>query len=217
MAPIGRAMTVHETRFHGRGGQGVVTAAELLAVAAFQEGRHAQAFPSFGSERTGAPVVSFCRIDDRPIRTREPISAPDVVIIVDPTLLHHVEVFSGLRPGSQVLVNSSRSAEELGLGDLCASHRVDRVQVVPATELARTYLGRPLPNAALLGALAAMTGIVAVASVAAAISQRFGGEVGQANVRAAYAAAELVPPSSGRVARVQPPRRPVPTSEVSHA
>ncbi len=206
-----------ETRFHGRGGQGVVTSAELLAVAAFQEGRHAQAFPSFGSERTGAPVVSFCRIDDRPIRTREPISAPDAVIIIDPTLLHHVDVFSGLTPGSQVLVNSSRSAEELGLGDLCSSHRVARLQVVPATELARRYLGRPLPNAALLGALAAMTGIVAVDSVAAAIFERFSGEVGQGNARAAYAAAELVPPSSGRAAPEEAPGGPTVMAGTSHA
>jgi len=79
---------VFEVRIHGRGGQGVVTAAELLSVAAFLEGRHAQAFPSFGSERTGAPVISFCRIADRAIRTREPISAPDALIIVDATLLH---------------------------------------------------------------------------------------------------------------------------------
>ena len=86
-----------EVRIHGRGGQGVVTAAELLAAAAFAEGRYAQAFPSFGSERTGAPVVSFCRIDDRPIRTREPVTHPDALIIGDPTLLHQVSVFDGAR------------------------------------------------------------------------------------------------------------------------
>ena len=84
-----------QVRIHGRGGQGVVTAAELLALAAFREGRHAQAFPSFGSERTGAPVVAFCRIDDRPIRVREPIMTPDALIIQDPTLLHQVDVFGG--------------------------------------------------------------------------------------------------------------------------
>ena len=77
-----------QIRFHGRGGQGVVTAAELLSIAAFAQGHHAQAFPSFGSERTGAPVVAFCRIDDRDIRLREPIVAPDVLIVQDPTLLH---------------------------------------------------------------------------------------------------------------------------------
>ena len=97
-----------DVRIHGRGGQGVVTAAELLSVAAFDEGRHAQAFPTFGSERTGAPVVSFCRIDDRPIRAREPIAEPDALIVQDPTLLHQVDLFSGLGADGYVLINSSR-------------------------------------------------------------------------------------------------------------
>src|SRR5919205_1888668 len=98
-----------QVRIHGRGGQGAVTAAELLSVAAFLEGRHAQAFPSFGSERTGAPVVSFCRIDDKEIRVREPIAEPDALIVQDPTLLHQVAVFDGLQPDGYVLLNSSRS------------------------------------------------------------------------------------------------------------
>ena len=85
-----------QVRFHGRGGQGVVTAAELLATAAFSEGRHAQAFPSFGSERMGAPVMSFCRIDDKPIRTHEPVTEPDALIVQDPTLLHQADLFAGL-------------------------------------------------------------------------------------------------------------------------
>jgi pyruvate ferredoxin oxidoreductase gamma subunit len=84
-------------RIHGRGGQGAVTAAELLSVAAFDEGRHAQAFPSFGSERTGAPVVSSCRFSQRPIRTREPVAAPDALIVLDATLIHQVNLFDGLR------------------------------------------------------------------------------------------------------------------------
>ena len=104
-------------RIHGRGGQGVVTAAELLSVAAFIEGRHAQAFPSFGSERTGAPVVSFCRIDDKAIRAREPISEPDALIVQDPTLLHQVDLFGGLSADGYILINSSRSFDDLGLGE----------------------------------------------------------------------------------------------------
>lgn len=87
-----------QVRFHGRGGQGVVTAAELLSVAAFLDGHEAQAFPSFGSERMGAPVAAFCRISDTPIRLREPVTEPDVVVVVDATLLHHVDVFAGLAP-----------------------------------------------------------------------------------------------------------------------
>ena len=106
-----------QVRIHGRGGQGVVTAAEMLSIAAFEDGKHAQAFPTFGSERTGAPVTSFCRIDDQPIRVREPVSEPDALIIQDPTLLHQVKVFSGLGDDGYVLINTSRSLEELGLGE----------------------------------------------------------------------------------------------------
>ena len=106
-----------QVRIHGRGGQGVVTAAELLSVAAFAEGRYAQAFPTFGSERTGAPVVAFCRIDDRPIRVREPIAEPDAVIVQDPTLLHQVDLFAGLGPDGYLLVNTGRTFEELGLDE----------------------------------------------------------------------------------------------------
>jgi Pyruvate/2-oxoacid:ferredoxin oxidoreductase gamma subunit len=110
-----------QIRIHGRGGQGVVTATELLSIAAFEQGRHAQAFPSFGSERTGAPVVAFCRIDDSEIRLREPILAPDVLIVQDPTLLHQVDVFQGLQPDGYVLINSKRSFAELGLADIATS------------------------------------------------------------------------------------------------
>src|SRR4029453_17440611 len=110
-----------QVRVHGRGGQGGVTAAELLSVAAFNEGRWAQAFPSFGSERTGAPVVAFCRIDDRPIRLREPIVDPDGLIVQDATLLRQVDVLAGLRPDGFVLLNSERDWAELGLAHLSGS------------------------------------------------------------------------------------------------
>ena len=125
-------------RIHGRGGQGVVTAAELLSVAAFVEGRHAQAFPSFGSERTGAPVVAFCRIADRAIRTREPVAEPDALIVQDPTLLHQVDVFGGLRPGRLRADQHARAASsELGLGELAGRSSAERLLTVPASELAR--------------------------------------------------------------------------------
>jgi pyruvate ferredoxin oxidoreductase gamma subunit len=177
-----------EVRIHGRGGQGVVTAAELLSVAAFTEGRHAQAFPSFGSERTGAPVVSFCRISDRAIRTREPIVRPSALIIQDATLLHQVNVFEGLKPEGYLLVNSSHSFEELGLAEFVRGFRRDRLLVVPATELAKKHLGRPMPNAALLGGFAALTGVVELRSVITAISGRFAGAKADGNIAAAIAA-----------------------------
>src|SRR5680860_809658 len=148
-----------KVRIHGRGGQGAVTAAEMLSVAAFDEGMHAQAFPTFGSERTGAPVVSFCRIDDKPIRSHEPISEPDALIVQDPTLLHQVKVFGGVGPEAYILINTSRSLKELGMSDFSSGFHPDRLVSVPATDFARERLGRPLPNAALLGGFAALTGV----------------------------------------------------------
>lgn len=159
----------------------------MLSVAAFGEGRHAQAFPTFGSERTGAPVVSFCRMDDEPIRLREPITEPDAVIVQDPTLLHQVDVFGGLPPSGYLLLNSSRGFAELGLTDLAAGQPPDRMVTVPATELAREHLGRPLPNAALLGGFAALTGQVSLDAVVAAIRSRFHGGPGEGNAAAATA------------------------------
>jgi pyruvate ferredoxin oxidoreductase gamma subunit len=177
-----------QIRIHGRGGQGVVTAAELLSVAAFEEGKEAQAFPTFGSERTGAPVVAFCRIDDRPIRLREPIVDPDALIVQDPTLVHQVDLFGGVPDTAFVLVNTTRSFDELGLADVAARLRPERLLTVPATELAREHLGRPVPNAALLGAFAALTEVVSLAAVAAAIRERFPAKIAEANVAAAEAA-----------------------------
>lgn len=181
-----------QIRIHGRGGQGVVTAAEMLSIAAFEQGRHAQAFPSFGSERTGAPVVAFCRIDDREIRLREPILNPDVLIVQDPTLLHQVDVFQGLQPDGYVLINSRRSFEELGLAEIAERYRHERLISLPATEIALKHLGRPLPNAVLLGGFAALSGLVSLAAVAHAIKHKFRGKVADANVAAATEAFEYV-------------------------
>ena len=157
-------------------------------MAAFSEGRHAQAFPTFGSERTGAPVVAFCRIDDAEIRIREPITEPDALIVQDPTLLHQVDLFAGLKPDGYLVINSVHGFDELGLGDFVRQFRKERLLTVPATDIARERLGRPLPNAALLGAFAAVSGVVSPASGAAAIREKFAGKVGEANVAAAEAA-----------------------------
>lgn len=181
-----------QVRFHGRGGQGVVTAAELLSIAAFGEGHHAQAFPSFGSERAGAPVMAFCRIDDKAIRLREPITEPDALIIQDATLLHQVELFAGLRPDGYVLINTSRNFEELDIADIFSGHRRERMCTVPATELAVKHFGRPVPNAALLGGFAALSGVIKLESVAAAVRERFSGKVAEGNIAAASAAHDLV-------------------------
>lgn len=181
-----------QVRIHGRGGQGAVTTAELLAAAAFTEDKHAQAFPSFGSERMGAPVMSFCRIDSRPIRTREPVTEPDALIIGDPTLLHQADLFSGLTANGYLLINSARTFAELGLDELAARHHRDRMLVVPASQLALTHLGRPLPGTALLGGFAALTGAVSLDAVTTAIRARFSGKVAEGNIAVARAAFDFV-------------------------
>ena len=174
-----------QVRIHGRGGQGVVSAAELLAVAAFREGRHAQAFPSFGSERRGAPVVAFCRIDDKEIRLREPVARPNALIIQDATLLHQVDLFAGVPDDAYLLINSTRTFDELGLGDYVARHDARRVCTVPATDIAIKHVGRPVPNVPLLGGFAAISGVLRLESVLDAIREKFPPKIAAANIAAA--------------------------------
>lgn len=181
-----------QVRIHGRGGQGVVTGAEMLSIAAFLQGSYAQAFPSFGSERTGAPVVAFCRIDDKEIRLREPIMQPDALIIQDPTLLHQVDVFSGLVKDGYILINSSRSFDELGIGDFIKDHHPERLCTVPATEIALKHVGRPVPNAVLLGGFAAISRRISLDSVIAAIRDKFSGKIAEGNIAAATEAFNYV-------------------------
>lgn len=176
---------MYQIRIHGRGGQGVVTAAEMLSVAAFTEGHWAQAFPSFGSERTGAPVRAFCRIDEKEIRLREPIQEPDVVLIQDKTLLDCEDVFGGIVSNGYVLINSSATPEEMGLAELVARLPQGHVMTVPATRFALDKIGRPLPGAAMLAGFAAMTGALKLESVQEAYNARFGGKIAQANAAVA--------------------------------
>lgn len=181
-----------QIRIHGRGGQGVVTAAEMLALAGFMEGHKAQAFPSFGSERTGAPVVAFARLSSQEIRLREPVLEPDVVLIQDRTLLDSVDVFGGLKPEGYVLINSSQSVEALGLEDLARRLPAGHVLTVPATRFALEKIGRPLPGAGMLAGFAAMTGMMKLESVQAAYNEKFSGLVAQANAEVAALAYESI-------------------------
>lgn len=135
-----------QIRIHGRGGQGVVTAAEMLALAGFMEKHHAQAFPSFGSERTGAPVVAFARLASHEIRVREPVLEPNVVLVQDRTLLDSVNVFEGLQPDGYVLINTDKTIEGLGLSELAARLPKGHCMTVPATRFALEKIGRPLPE-----------------------------------------------------------------------
>jgi pyruvate ferredoxin oxidoreductase gamma subunit len=138
----------------------------------------------------GAPVVAYCRIDDAPIRIREPISEPDAVVVQDATLLHHVELFAGLASRAYVLINTSRTSSQLGLDELGDRFRADRMQTLPATEIARTHTGRPVPNTCLLGGLAGLTGIVSIGAVERAVRERFPAPVADANIAAAHEAFE---------------------------
>jgi pyruvate ferredoxin oxidoreductase gamma subunit len=181
-----------QVRLHGRGGQGVVTGAEMLSIAAFLEGKHAQAFPSFGSERMGAPVMAFCRMDDKEIRLREPVMRPDALIIQDPTLLNQVNVFEGIGASSFILINSVHSFDELKIGELVRDIPAGYLCTVAATELAIKHVGRPIPNSALLGGFAAVTRQLKLESVIAAIRKKFPGKVGEGNIAAATEAYESV-------------------------
>ena len=175
-----------EIRFHGRGGQGSVTAAEVLAKAAFKDGLVSQAFPAFGSERMGAPVRAFCRVSDKAIRTRSEIHTPDFCVVQDATLLETVNVFEGLKAGGVVVLNSEKpEAVKIPAGAV--------LKAVPGTRIAMEVIGRPIPNMVMLGAFAGTTGLVTLASLKGAVKERFGGKIGDMNAAAvekAYNAAK---------------------------
>jgi len=180
---------------HGRGGQGVVTLAELTALAAFANGHQAQAIPSFGSERMGAPVMAFCRIADRPIRSRQPVTKPDLVVVCDPTLLHSVAVFDGLKPDGWVLLNSTHPPAELGITELAGRIPAGQLITLPATALARRLTGNPRSNAAMLGALAAVTGLFGPDALAAALRRRFAEPLATRQLELARAAYDRLRPA----------------------
>ena len=171
-----------EIRFHGRGGQGAVTAARLLAEAAFLEGNYCQAFPFFGAERRGAPVVAFTRINKEQIRTHEQVYEPDHVVVLDPTLTESVDVASGLKRGGIVVLNSKEFQENL---------KGAKVALVDATTIAMETLGVPITNTTMLGALAKATGVVSLESIKKVIEKRFG-KLAEKNINAAKRAYEQV-------------------------
>lgn len=180
-----------QIRLHGRGGQGVVTAAEMLSLSAFLEGHYAQAFPSFGSERTGAPVVAYARIDSQEIRTHEPILCPDAVVVQDKTLLSVMDVFAGLSDNGYAIVNSAGSPEEI-VPELVKRLPAGHVYCVPATDFAMQKLGRPLPGAPMIAALAAVTDIFKLESVQKSFQSRYPGKIGDANAETAALAYEFI-------------------------
>jgi len=164
-----------EIRFHGRGGQGVVTSANLLAIAAFKEGKYCQAFPFFGTERRGAPVVSFARIDTKFIRTREQIYNPDYVIVLDPTLLDVVDITEGLKDDGMIIINTNKKVN---------LKTKAKVKTVDATVIALEVIGKPFVNTPMIGALVGVTDIVKLDSLIEAVKERFSGEIAKKNVDA---------------------------------
>ena len=168
-----------EIRWHGRGGQGAVASAEMLAIAAIEEGKSAQAFPSFGPERRGAPVMAFTRVSDDFIYLRTGVTEPDVVVVLDPTVMSAVDVTSGLKDGGLVVANTSKHkkelAEEFGI--------TARLATVDADKIANEEIGRPITNTTMMGALVKATGLVELDSLAKQIENRFPG-VAEKNVKA---------------------------------
>ena len=181
-----------EIRIHGRGGQGNVAAAELLANAAFKDGKYAQAFPSFGAERIGAPVQAFVRIDHKPIRTREEVRQPGYLIVQDRYLIDTVPVLDGLKPDGLVIVNADTCPEDLQLKTTAT------VATIPATEIALEIIGKPIPNAIMIGAFCSITGLVSLEAVQRAIREKFPGKVGENNVAALERAHEIMQKGKGQ-------------------
>jgi pyruvate ferredoxin oxidoreductase gamma subunit len=175
-----------EIRLHGRGGQGSVTAAEIIAVAAFEDKRFSQAFPAFGVERRGAPVMAFSRIADQPIRIRSQIYEPDYVIVQDVTLLDVVNVASGLKPDGKIIINTDRPKEKLKLDTKA------EIVTIDATKIAMEILGRPIVNTTMLGAFCGASKEISLESLNKAISERFKGELGKKNILAIKVACERV-------------------------
>lgn len=177
---------MRELRIHGRGGQGSVTAAELIAFAAFEGGVYAQAFPAFGVERRGAPVQAFVRFSDAKIRLRSQIYEPDYIIVQDPTLIGDVDVFMGMKSGGIAIVNTEKSDFD--------SHVPEGVKVytLDATTIALEELGVPITNTTLMGAFAAATGEIKLESLEHALRNRFSGSMADKNVKAAARAYNLV-------------------------
>jgi pyruvate ferredoxin oxidoreductase gamma subunit len=164
-----------EVRFHGRGGQGVVTSAYILATAAFKDGKYCQAFPFFGTERRGAPVTAFTRIDDKFVRTREQIYNPDYVVVLDPTLLDVVDVTEGLKDNGMLIINTNK---KINLKTKA------KIETVDATGISLRIMGKPFVNMPMIGAFVGATEVVSLNSVFEAIKERFPQQVAEKNIQA---------------------------------
>jgi len=180
-------LPITEVRWHGRGGQGAVTSAELIALAAINEGKYGQSFPSFGPERRGAPVQAFLRVGDEPIRVRSEITNPDVVVVLNPDLLRVVNVTAGLRAGGSLIINTRKSLDEMKAtyGDGF------KVATVDAMTIARESIGLPITNTTMIGALLKVTNLVSLDDMIGPLNHRFG-KVAEKNITAMKRAYEEI-------------------------
>ncbi len=185
-------MVMYEIRWHGRGGQGGVTAAQLLAEAAYLSGKWpgVQAFPFFGAERRGAPVKAFTRISDKPINIRSQVYTPDVVVVLDPTLLDAVNVLEGLKENGKIIINTPKKASELNLDTKAEVWTFDGTGI--ALELGLLVSGLPVLNTPMMGAYAKATGHISVEDAKKAIMNKWPGKPGELNAKAAEIAFERV-------------------------
>jgi pyruvate ferredoxin oxidoreductase gamma subunit/2-oxoisovalerate ferredoxin oxidoreductase gamma subunit len=188
---------LHEIRLVGRGGQGIVTAGDLLGKAAVLEGRHAQSVPAFGPERRGALSSCTLRVSDREILLKCSSVTPNILLLIDPTIWHHANVLLGLKPGATLIFNTPHPPTEIDR-DLRSGHHGYRPPVedfevvcVDATGIAMEVMGQPIPNTAMMGALHGATGIVGMDSIKEALAERFG-EKAEMNFRAAETASDRI-------------------------
>ncbi|AAB89550.1 pyruvate ferredoxin oxidoreductase, subunit gamma (porG) [Archaeoglobus fulgidus DSM 4304] len=171
-----------EVRFHGRGGQGAVTAADLLAVAGFKEGYYTLSFPMFGAEKRGTPVVSFLRISDEPIVARDEVYNPDYVVVLDPTVMETVNVVAGLKKGGMLIANYPKSSEDLKK-EVKADELGIKVATINATKMAMEVLGRPITNTTMVGAFGGATRLIALETLLEVVREWFKGELAEKNAK----------------------------------
>ena len=176
---------MNEIRLHGRAGQGMVTGAELIALAAHYEGKYSQAFPFFGSEKRGPPVMAFCRVDDNPIIVHEEITEPDIVVVADSSILDAVDITAGLKKGGIVILNTKKKSSEISL-------KTKNIFVVDATDIALKHFKKLILNTVMLGAFCKVTGLVKIDSVKKAIREKLSGKFSDKIVEANISAIQEV-------------------------
>ncbi|MBD3204861.1 4Fe-4S dicluster domain-containing protein [Candidatus Bathyarchaeota archaeon] len=190
-----------EIRLHGRGGQGAVTASRIIATAAYEEGQYSQAIPMYGTERRGAPLTAFVRLDNQRVRERELVHNPDISIVLDPLIAKQQAVVDNLKEGGLVILNTQQKPEEVKLGGDF------KVATIDATTIALETLGRPITNTAILGGFAKVTGLLEIESIEKAIKKYFPGRLGDMNIAAVRRSFDEIQGPVQAVVKEAPPEK----------